>query len=454
MTAYPRIIPSAFTQPYHIVALRRTRDFSLLRERAEVFCLEEETEDPLTEENSVHLLSRTVIQSFLRTIPEPRYLLLYQSYPELESLAKKEGWTLLANPASLRMKLADRGFFEDMIRRLPVNRIPGRFFPLATLYNVGYAEWSWEVGSRFVVQLPEIGQGGGRGTFFIASPGDYERLQQRLRQGTWRGKAIRTILVRRHMPGDPVSLALCITGHGILMSGLQRQLMDLPYCDGLEENGVFCGHSWGQGEWPAAVKEEAAQQGRLVGEYLAGLGYRGIFGMDFVVESEGRGVFPIEINPRLTGAFPVLSQIHLKQGVIPMEVFHILEFLGIPYEIDAQELNAQYGQSMQGGHLLLFHPGGARQMAARGLEAGVYEYAPQTETMTLVKRDCGFEAIRNERQFMIVDGPPQGHRAPREPLSRLCRMLFSHPITDRRGTVSQEIMHRVNRVFEGIFAGG
>ena len=99
------------------------------------------------------------------------------------------------------------------------------------------------------------------------------------------------------------------------MSGLQRQLIDLPYCSGLEEDGVFCGHTWGECEWSESVREEAVQQGRLVGEYLAGLGYKGILGIDFVVDSDDHKVYPLEINPRLTGAFPVLSQIHLKNGL-------------------------------------------------------------------------------------------------------------------------------------------
>ena len=455
MTAYPRITPCAFIRPYHIVALRKTRDLSLLRERAGVFCLEEQTDDPLEEENSARLLSHPGAREFLAALPERKVIFLYQSYGELEALAGGQGWKLLANPASLRVRVAERAFFEDLTGKLQINRVPGRFFPLASLYSTGYADWSRQMGSRFVVQLPEIGQGGGRGTFFIAAHEDYERLLKRLKQGTWRGRAIRTIYVRRYIEGLPVSLALCITRQGILMSGLQTQLIDLPYCEGLEESGVFCGHSWGEVEWPASVRKEAARQGRIFGESLAAMGYRGILGIDFVMEAGGQRLYPLEINPRLTGAFPVLSQIHMKHGLIPMEALHILEFLGIPYDIDVKALNAQYNRSMQGGHLLLFHSGhsGAeREVSSRGLEAGIYEFEPRTGKMMLVRKDSGFEAIRNERQFMITDGPPAGRTAPREPLSRLCRLLFSHPIADVHGTITRETMLSVNRVLDGIFA--
>jgi hypothetical protein len=451
ITAYPRIIPSFFIHPYHIIARRKTGDIPLIRERAKVFCLEEETGDPLEAEDSFHLLSHPATRSFLGTLQDPKYLYLYQSYPELEELAEEEGWTLLANAAGLRMRVAERDFFEDMAGKLPLNRVPGGFSNLGKIHSLDYEDWARGAGPRFVVQLPEVRQGGGRGTFFIKSAEDYGKLRQRLERGVWRGKTIRSIFVRSYIEGIPASLALCVTRHGILMSGLQRQLIDLPYCNGLEEDGVFCGHTWGEGVWPEPVRQEAARQGRVIGEYLAGLGYKGILGVDFIITGAENRVHPIEINPRLTGAFPVLSQIQLKQGLIPLEAFHILEFLAVPYAIDVEEVNALYGHSSQGGHLILFQPAGRKPKLSDGLEAGIYEQDPRTGDLALVRRTCAFDAIGNERQFMVVDGPPVGRTGPEDPLFRWCRMLFSRPVANTRGTLSRETMLCVNRVTDGIF---
>ncbi len=313
ITAYSRIIPAYFCQPYNIIALRRTLDLPLLRKRAEIFCLEEEVGHFVEAKGftSESLLSHPTVREFLKKMTGPRYLLLYQSYPDLEALAEHQGWVLLANPSSLRVRVADRAFFYRMANQVKLNRVPGGIYPISDLLAFNYEYWAHRIDPHFVVQLPEIRQGGGRGTFFVKSELDYQGVQRILKQGTWRGIEIETTAIHKFMDGIPASLALCLTRHGILFSGLQRQLIDLPYCGDISENGIFCGHSWGETAWPSHVQADAVRQARLIGEYLAGIGYKGILGIDFIISRDKKQVYPLECNPRFTGAFPMLSQLQL-----------------------------------------------------------------------------------------------------------------------------------------------
>ena len=114
-----------------------------------------------------------------------------------------------------------------MAKDLKLNRLSGDILPLKDLFKKDYTTWAMKFTSRFVVQLPELTQGGGRGTFFIKSPGDYEGLLDRLKTRIWRGKRIHGAAIRPYIEGYPASLALCITRHGTLISRLQRQLVDL-----------------------------------------------------------------------------------------------------------------------------------------------------------------------------------------------------------------------------------
>jgi len=441
MTAYSRIIPAYFNSPYHIIALRKTGDLPLIRKKANIFCLEEETAGDFEDGDmdSFRLLSHASTKRFLSRLPGPAHLFLYQNYPELENMSREEGWHLIANPSKLRVTLSERAYFSDLIQVLKLNRIPGGVYPIQAIFSRSYHDWADTIAPSFVIKFAEIRQGGGKGVFFIHSSNEYEALRQNIKDGKWRGTRIKHFLIEKFIDGIPVSLALCITRHGILFSGLQRQLIDLPYCQGMPEAGIFCGHSWGETQWPVPVKDEALRQAEKICRHIHDLGYKGILGIDFVVERETERVYPIEINPRFTGAFPVLSQFHLHNRLIPMEVFHILEFLDIPYEIDVEALNKGYAQPLQGSHLILFRLMENRKLSETIPKSGLYECHPDNGHIYFTEMSMDINEIRGKNRFMLVDGPPDkpGERVgSNDPLRRLCRFLFPFPIVNSEGGLS------------------
>jgi hypothetical protein len=457
MTAYSRMVPAYFLNAYYQVALRNTRDLALLQRRNRVFCLEQQVGEPILEKgfNSGRLLEHPLVRSFLKTLPDPKYLFLYQSYSELEALSKKEGWIPMANSACLRAKISDRTFFEEMCNHLGLRKVPGGIYALKTIHDRPYDYWSKILGTAFVVQLPEIIQGGGRGTFFVRSGEEYEAIRRRLKGDAWRGISLNRVSLRRFIEGVPVSLALCITRHGVLFSRLQRQLIDLPYCRGLPENGIFCGHEWSRNPWPEKVEEDALLQARQIGEYLGSLGFRGVFGIDFLIDDRRPQVLPIEINPRFTGAFPMLSLLHMKNGLIPFDVFHILEFLDLSYEIDLEAMNKAYEAPLEGSHVLLFLSKKGNRVR-RGLGAGLYERDSETGRIFFVRKALDYGAISSKRQFLLVDGPPdtvEGVLPSDDPLYRVGRLLFPHGALDQTGALSPEVLRTVEWAYEMILGG-
>ncbi len=453
MTAYSRIIPAYLLEKYHIVCLRKTGDLPLFRRKGEVFCLEEETGKAILEKsfNSARLLAHPLAQKFLKGLPDPKYLLLYQNYDELEIMAKKEGWYLVGNQGALRLKVGDRRFFNQLIRHLKLPEIQGDIYPIEEIHMRSFEQWTDALGPGFVVQLPEIFQGGGRGTFFIRSASDYNVLCERLKANTWRGIHLDSVSIRRLEEGIPASIAVCLTGHGQLLSGLQRQLIDLHYCSDIPEDGIFCGHAWDNAIWPDPVLKEAQSQARLIGEHIASMGYRGIFGIDFVIQMDNEQVWPIEINPRFTGIFPMISQLHILNDTIPMDVFHILEFMGVPYEVDIEELNSMYAKPLRGSHVLMFNVSEKGVIEGNELEAGLYEQDHLTETVTFIDGAFDYGDIKNDRQFIIIDGPPDtGTNASidRDPLSRICRVLFPYPVADDAGMLVPHARCIIDELFE------
>jgi hypothetical protein len=467
MSAYARILPGSFLPSYRIIALRKTRDLPPLREKTPIFCLEETVGNQGIEGmiNSEHLLSHPATRDYMKALPDPKYLFLYQSYPGLERLAEKEGWILMANAASLRLRVVGKPFFYEMARDLNLRRIPGGMHPAEEIHRREYDDWAERISPSFVVQFVEINQGGGRGTFFIRSKEEYGRLKDHLAEGIWRGVKIKRISIRALKSGIPASLTLCLTRHGLLCTPLQRQLIDLPYCRQLPENGVFCGHIWGEALGSTALTEDALRQARRIGNHMRSMGYGGILGIDFVLDREQDTAYPIECNPRLTGAFPMQSLLFLKHGRIPMEVFHLLEFLNCPYEANPDVINAAYEKPIEGSHLILFRlPGEVGQNGSgggHGFRAGLYAFDRESGLIAFRSGATDYSAFRNERQFIVVDGPPERidpipgatedknrkGSSFQDPLQRLCRILFPVPITDEGG----ELSPRASQVIDWIY---
>ncbi len=441
MTAFARMLPAYLLDSYGVLTFRKTHDLPLLREKMDIFCLEETGSRQRFGHvaRSDHLLACGPVGEYLASLPDPKHLLVYQSYPSLETLARKWGWHLLANPAALRLKVGGRAFFMQMVDTLDLPEIPGAIYPIEGLNRWDYGHWADIYGPRFVVQLPNVSQGGGRGTFFVRSGDDYAGIRRRLKGRQWRGIGLQTVSIRRFMKGIPASICLCLTRHGALLSALQRQIVDLPYLKGEPEDGIFCGHSWGDEPWSSFTKDQAAMQARRIGNYLWDLGVKGIMGIDFIVGEGDQKPYPIEVNPRFTGAFPMISLLHLKNGVLPMDLFHLLEFLDFPYTVDTSELNRHYARPLEGSHLLIFRLSGEKKILGSRVKPGLYESDLEGKRFRFIKEAIGYEAIQNPRQFLVIDGPPdtEGHSDPSSNgLYRLCHVLFSYPVINQDGVLS------------------
>lgn len=456
MTAFSRVLPAYLLSRYAILSLHETGDLSVLRKKVSVFCLEEKTgkPTPASDRNAAGLLAHALSQAYLRRLPNPIYLFPYQDYSTLSALAQKNDWRILANSHPLRLRVQTRAFFEEMAAKLNLKRPSGDIVPLEVFLKTGYGQWQRLMGSNLVFQLPDICRGGGRGTFFVRCERDYQKLRDMLKGRYHHGVFLNTVSVHRLVEGPSASVAACATRNGTLVSALQRQLIDLPYCGDFVEDGVFCGHAWGGRVWNDAVCASAYDQASRIGDFLFKMGYKGIFGVDFVVQEEKSHVYPIEINPRLTGAFPMLSLLHLNAGIIPLEAFHILEFLDVSHEMALDVLNRAYKQSVEGSHLLLFFPRGRCSPDRSPLRAGLYEFQPQEGTAQFLMESIEFAHIQNAHQFIVADGPFIPKETSTESHSRLCRLLFNYPVANGNRNISSEALSAADWVVQKAVKGG
>jgi predicted ATP-grasp superfamily ATP-dependent carboligase len=195
--------------------------------------------------------------------------------------------------------------------------------------------------ANLVIQHPTLA--GGRGTFFVSNEKEYIRTMTSLSQ--FIESQGEKIVVSKWL-SSPLerTLQCCVTNDEVLVGPPQAQLVRHPLLT-LDEPGAiqFCGGRIHRGLLSDEQFKAAADTARIIGESLRSSGYRGIFGVDLLVQ--GSEVWFIEVNPRLTGLTPLLTSI---QKNIPFRLLHILELASTPYTIKKPaDLEAGSGSFVQ-----------------------------------------------------------------------------------------------------------
>jgi len=328
-----------------------------------------------------------------------------------------------------------------------------------------------ELGERLVFQLPDYTVGGGLGTFFINSKNDFasfkEFVARRREVRRELNKVIEWVNVTKFIEGEAASILGCATKFGTVTGRLQKQIIDQPELAApAGRSGVWLGH-----DWNVAFSPEAQAEGEKLcqqwGDYLYQQGYKGVFGLDVIVNKNNQ-VFPIECNSRYTGAFPLYTMMQIDNHEMPLDVWHLLEWLGMDYEMDIEEVNklgrgekkgpaSTRGESTRGGAQLLLHNLERRTVTAtKTVKAGVYRINSKLKT----KNEKLTEYLRPGFSILdIKDDPPAGgefvlcdrvagEESVLKPAERLGRLVFKRRVVDEKGKLLPEIKEAVRAVYD------
>lgn len=198
----------------------------------------------------------------------------------------------------------------------------------------------------FVIQDEQLS--GGKGTFIIRSYDDYIAALAALDRLSKDKKLVISDIVER--PRER-SIQACVTNKGVVTGPLQRQLVRNPLLANMDvpEGDKWCGAQIYAADQSTGTHLAAQHVAETVGKELAARGYKGIFGVDFLLGAD-EVLYTIEVNPRITGVTPLLAALYDDQEGVPFYLLHILELGGYPYEIT--DMSARFEKD---GALLMLH---------------------------------------------------------------------------------------------------
>jgi len=428
--AFNRLALEKITSNYRILALRYSLDTKLIEKDIEVLSLEKGmgTKHIRQPRNSTTVLAHPKTKKYLESFKDPAFL-VYKPSTKMEQTCQENNWRLIANPSTFGKDLfEDKIKFRKILQEIGVTVPPGK---IASLDELHYGHLMNNYGTPFVIQHPT--KGGGKGTFFINNQDDFEHALEKLKAKTdpEEEKEITPpteVIISQFIQGSSPSMTGCVTKHGILSTNLQHQILDIPQLYSPEKgSGLFCGHDWTVSRFNQETNDQAYQYVEKIGQYFKEQGYKGIFGLDFVMDKKSGQLYTVECNPRLLGSYPTLNMAQLLNDEPPIVAFHTLEFLNIDYQIDINKINRLMRQEKIGAQMILHNLSGHWAKNHRQLKAGIYKL--EDDKLEYLRPGYDLYHLKEKEEFLLADGVSL-KRSHFSPNRRICRILTLNQVLD------------------------
>ena len=314
------------------------------------------------EEVCNYLLSHKEVSDRIKKSGKAAPLLMFVMFDEeTEKLADELGAKVAMPSASLR---------ERLDSKIETTRLADEA-GIASAPNVlGHAENFEELmelangaglGSSLVVQTP-YGDSG-RTTFFIKSRSDWDKHADGMR-----GEHLKVMKYINHMPG---TMEACVTRYGTLVGPVQTDIT------GFEEitpyKGGWCGNDMDPTIFTQKVRRGLKSMAQRLGDRLFEEGYKGVFCMDFLIDTDDGTPYLGELNPRISGASPLTNLITAHYGGVPLMLFHLLEYLDVDYSVDFRKIQRRWNEFDFWSQLILKETRDKVQLLTKAPRTGVYE---------------------------------------------------------------------------------
>ncbi|HEU0201129.1 MAG TPA: biotin carboxylase [Burkholderiaceae bacterium] len=175
----------------------------------------------------------------------------------------------------------------------------------------------------------------GHTTFFIASPDDFDKHKDEIVNDP-------EVKIMKRINCRGATLEACATQSGTLVGPLLTEVVGAreltPY------KGGWCGNEVFPGAFSETVRTKAREMAERFGNQLLQEGYRGYFDLDFLIDQDSGEVYLGELNPRICGASPMTNHAAFAYADAPLFLFHLLEFSGMPFELNVAQLNERWAQ--------------------------------------------------------------------------------------------------------------
>jgi biotin carboxylase len=277
-------------------------------------------------------MHKEVIDRIKKAGKGPAKLLFVMMDEKTEEICHDLGVDIALPSVALRNKLDSKINLTRLANEAGIDSAPNVLGKADSFEELMKIATEGGLGKDLVVQTP-YGDSG-RTTFFIKSEADWDKNADDMKD-----EQLKIMKRINHMPG---TLEVCVTRHGTLSGPIQTDIT------GFEEITPYKGGWCGNDVWPhifnAKTRRELRNMASSLGDRLYKEGYKGVFCMDFLLDTDDGTPYLGEVNPRISGASPLTNLITAHYGGVPLFLFHMLEYLDIDYQVDLRKIQNRWNE--------------------------------------------------------------------------------------------------------------
>ncbi len=316
-----------------------------------------------------YLLQHKDVVDFIRsrTDGDKRPLALFLMFDEqTEALCEELGLEIAFPSAKLRNEIDDKIMTTRIADRAGIDSVPNVLTPVKDYADL--RRLSAHLGEKLVIQTA-YGDSG-HTTFFVANEAEFDEHADEI-------TAAPEVKVMKHIRCRGAAQEACVTRHGTIVGPLMTELVGFseltPY------KGGWCGNEVLPDSFTTDVRDEARAMTVAFGEELKKMGYRGYFELDFLRDMDTDKLYLGEVNPRITGASAMTNLASFAHADAPLFLFHLLEYSGIDYELDVEEINERWANPDNidsWGQLVIKHTTDDIEQVIEGPRSGIWRLLP------------------------------------------------------------------------------
>ncbi len=240
----------------------------------------------------------------------------------------------------------------------------------------------------------------GHTTFFVSDERDWQRHADEIV-----GHGEVKIMKRINCRGSTIEA--CTTKAGTIVGPLLTELVGFkeltPY------KGGWCGNEIFADSFTPEILTKARDLTIRFGEQLRSEGYRGYFDLDFLIDMDTGNLWLGELNPRITGASSITNHAAFAHADAPLFLFHLLEFSGVDFDLDVDELNARWSDpaNIDGwSQLVIKHTEDSVDILTEAPETGIWRLNDDG-SVVYSRFDYHRRAVESDREafFIRISGP-------------------------------------------------